>query len=323
MMDYDALCAERDGLRKGRRLARDRARQLHRGHQPVCNVLRHRRRPHIGPGRGDDPPRRARQRVRLDRRHRAGPGHGDRRRPGRGDRDGGSHRAGQGDLGRYRAHALWRAAPGASRAAGIGGEAIAQSGKALRAQILERRRRPCSRPRRRASTSGTGVVVDRETGAERIGLDEIGPHLLFPPRYPAAGLPGRAGRDPPLRAQGLPLRLHQRGAGRLCRDRRRDRVPQAAEPLVRRGLRHRHQPADGRRADPRRHRPGARRGALGALRLRRGGPAPERHHGGLSGAAVERALRHRVRPRGLDDRLVRARRQGGRRGRHLRRARRW
>ncbi len=68
----------------------------------------------------------------------------------------------------------------ASRAAGIGGEAIAQSGKALRAQILD-----VAGVMLQAEAESldirNGVVVDRETGAERIGLDEIGRICYFRP----------------------------------------------------------------------------------------------------------------------------------------------
>ena len=68
----------------------------------------------------------------------------------------------------------------ASRAAGIGGEAIAQSGKALRAQILD-----VAGVMLQAEAESldirNGVVVDRDTGTERIGLDEIGRICYFRP----------------------------------------------------------------------------------------------------------------------------------------------
>ena len=68
----------------------------------------------------------------------------------------------------------------ASRAAGIGGEAIAQTGKALRAQILD-----VAAVMLQAEAGEldirNGVVVDQETGAERIGLDEIGRICYFRP----------------------------------------------------------------------------------------------------------------------------------------------
>ncbi|MDE0058096.1 MAG: molybdopterin-dependent oxidoreductase, partial [Defluviicoccus sp.] len=68
----------------------------------------------------------------------------------------------------------------ASRAAGIGGEAIAQTGKALRAQILDVAGVMLQAEAEELDIRG-GVVVDRETGAERIGLDEIGRICYFRP----------------------------------------------------------------------------------------------------------------------------------------------
>ncbi len=67
-----------------------------------------------------------------------------------------------------------------SRAAGIGGEAIAQAGKALRAQILEVAG-VMLQAEADALDIRNGVVVDRETGNERIGLDEIGRICYFRP----------------------------------------------------------------------------------------------------------------------------------------------
>ena len=55
------------------------------------------------------------------------------------------------------------------------------------------------------------------------------------------------------------VRLHQRHPGELSRGRHRHRLRQAAQALVRGGLRHRDQPAAGRRADPRRRGAGPRR----------------------------------------------------------------
>ena len=100
----------------------------------------------------------------------------------------------------------------ASRAAGIGGEAAWQAGKALRAERARRRgldpagRRPTPRhPRRR------GRRRRHRTRAHRPRRGRA--HRLFPPRHAAARLPGRAGGDAPLRAARLAVRLHQRHPG--------------------------------------------------------------------------------------------------------------
>ena len=68
----------------------------------------------------------------------------------------------------------------ASRAAGIGGEAVAQAGRALRGQIL---RAAGIMLQEDASTLDirNGVVVDADTGAERIGLDEVGRICYYRP----------------------------------------------------------------------------------------------------------------------------------------------
>ena len=68
----------------------------------------------------------------------------------------------------------------ASRAAGIGGEAVAQAGRALRGQILSAAGIMLQED---ASTLDirNGVVVDADTGAERIGLDEVGRICYYRP----------------------------------------------------------------------------------------------------------------------------------------------
>lgn len=67
-----------------------------------------------------------------------------------------------------------------SRAAGIGGEAVAQAGRALREQVLEAagimlQAAPDTLDIR------NGVVVDADSGTERLGLDEIGRVCYFRP----------------------------------------------------------------------------------------------------------------------------------------------
>ena len=67
-----------------------------------------------------------------------------------------------------------------SRAAGIGGEAVAQAGRALREQILVAAGAMLQED---AATLDirNGVVVDSDTGNERIGLDEIGRICYYRP----------------------------------------------------------------------------------------------------------------------------------------------
>ncbi len=68
----------------------------------------------------------------------------------------------------------------ASRAAGIGGEAVAQAGRALRQQILRAAAVMLQEEAENLDIQG-GVVVDRGTGAERIGLDEVGRVCYYRP----------------------------------------------------------------------------------------------------------------------------------------------
>ena len=154
----------------------------------------------------------------------------------------------------------------ASRAAGIGGEAAWQAGKALRANVLAAAA-SILQADPQALDIRAGVVVDADTGRERMGTRGSRAHRLFPPRHPAARLPGRVAGDAPLRPARLAVRLHQRRAGVISRGRHHDRLRDAAQALVRRGLRHRDQPAARRRANPRRHRAGHRRRIARALRL--------------------------------------------------------
>ena len=69
----------------------------------------------------------------------------------------------------------------ASRAAGIGGEAAWQAGKALRANVARGRGDRSCRPTPKALDIRNGVVVDADTGRERIGLDEVARIAYFRP----------------------------------------------------------------------------------------------------------------------------------------------
>src|SRR3954447_4086654 len=68
----------------------------------------------------------------------------------------------------------------ASRAAGIGGEAAWQAGKALRANVLAVAG-SILQAKPEALDIANGVVVDKDTGTERIGLDEVARIAYFRP----------------------------------------------------------------------------------------------------------------------------------------------
>ena len=109
----------------------------------------------------------------------------------------------------------------ASRAAGIGGEAAWQAGKALRANVLAVAA---------SILQAKPDALDIRNGASSIAPAapsawprRAGAHRLFPPRHAAARLPGRADGDAPLRAARLAVRLHQRHPGEPRRGRHRDR----------------------------------------------------------------------------------------------------
>jgi carbon-monoxide dehydrogenase large subunit len=156
----------------------------------------------------------------------------------------------------------------ASRAAGIGGEAAWQAGKALRANVLAaRRRRLDSAGRPEGARHPRRHRRRRRHRARAHAARRSRACRLFPSRHAAARLSGGVRGDAPLRAARLAIRLHQRRAGLAPRSRPRHRRGDAAAALVRRGLRHGDQSAARRRADPRRHRAGDRRRAPRALHL--------------------------------------------------------
>ena len=68
----------------------------------------------------------------------------------------------------------------ASRAAGIGGEAAWQAGKALRANVLAAAA-SILQADPKALDIRAGVVVDADTGRERMGLDEVARVVYFRP----------------------------------------------------------------------------------------------------------------------------------------------
>ena len=100
----------------------------------------------------------------------------------------------------------------ASRAAGIGGEAAWQAGKALRDNVLAVAG-SILQAKPETLDIRNGIVVDSGTGTERLAPRRAGAHRLFPARHAAARLPGRTDGDAPLRAARLAVRLHQRHPG--------------------------------------------------------------------------------------------------------------
>ncbi len=154
----------------------------------------------------------------------------------------------------------------ASRAAGIGGEAAWQAGKALRANVLAvagsiLQAKPDTMDIR------NGVVVDKDTGTERIGLDEVARIAYFRPDTLPPGFQAElvATRHYVPRAWAFSF-TNGAQASWLEVDTDTGFI-KLLEALVRRGLRHGDQPAAGRRAGARRHRAGARRRAVRALPL--------------------------------------------------------
>ena len=202
------------------------------------------------------------ERLRRDRRDRAGAGDGGGHLAGRGDRRRGASRAPQDRDRRHRPHPLRGRHVGLAggrhrrRGGGPGGPRPPAADPPRGGHHAPGRRREARHPER----GGGGRGVRRR--AHRPRRDR--PHLLLPPRHPAGRLPVRAGRHPPLRPAQVPLRLHQRGAGLVPRGRCRDRLHHPPRPLVHRGLRDGHQPAPRGRADPGRHRAGSRRPPSGS-----------------------------------------------------------
>ena len=242
-LKFEALVASRlarqaprhDGLRGAARRAgalaregrpsRHRLRQLHRGDQPERRLLRRRRRAHLLAGRRDGAARRHRRGHLPVERHRAGPGRRGHHRADRRDRLRRADRARARHPRRHRQHALWRRHLGVARRRHRrrGGAAGRQG--AARERAHGRRHDPASGAAHR-STSATVVVVDADSGRERMRPRRTGAHHLLPPRHAAARFPGGARRDPPFRAAQIPLRLHQRHPGLLSRGRYGDRLHQ-------------------------------------------------------------------------------------------------
>ncbi len=197
----------------------------------------------------------------------------------------------------------------ASRGAGIGGEAALQAAKVLRKNILDVAAAILQSSSAELDLAGN-AIVNASDGASRMELRELARIVYFRPDTLPPGHPAGADGDPPLRAARISVRLHQWRSGLMAGGRHRHRLRQALEALGGRGLRHHHQSATGRRADPGRRGAGPRCGAVREVRLRRARTADQRQHGRLSGADVRRNARYRYRPCGVADLGDGAGRQG-------------
>ena len=154
----------------------------------------------------------------------------------------------------------------ASRAAGIGGEAAWQAGKALRGNVLAAAA-SILQADPKALDIRAGIVVDADTGRERMPLDEVARVVYFRPDTLPPGFQAEFVVTRHYVPRAWPFAFTNGvQASYLEVDITTGEV-HAAQALVRRGLRHRDQSAARRRADPRRHRAGDRRRALRALPL--------------------------------------------------------
>ena len=207
----------------------------------------------------------------------------------------------------------------ASRAAGIGGEAAWQAGKALRGNVLAVAGAMLQAKPEELDIRN-GVVVDKASGTERLALEELARVAYFRPDT----LP------PGFQAELMATRHY---------------VPRAWPFAFTNGIQASYLEVDtdtgfvkllkhwcvedcGTIINPQlvdeQIRGGVVQGIGAALfehcLLRRARPDAQRQHGRLSGADGGGDARHRLRPRGLAHRRQRARRQGRRRSRHRRRA---
>ena len=160
------------------------------------------------------------------------------------------------------------AAPGPGAAPASAARRRWQAGKALRQNILEVGGRHAAGRRRERSTSATAASSMPPSGAERMALEEFGRIAYFrPDTLPPASQPELMVTRHYV-PKDYPFAFTNGMQALLRRGRHRDRLRQAAQALVRRGLRHGPQPAARRRADPRRHRAGHRRRAVRGVPLR-------------------------------------------------------
>ncbi len=215
LMDYDALRRQRaGGGARARRVPRDRARELHRAHQPGPGVLRRRRRAHLGPGRRHGAAgRRGGLTVQASVTEQ-GQGTGAILTQIAADAMGVPLEPGAGAARRHRRDPVRRRHLGVARRRHRRRGGVAGGPGAARAGADAGRQHPAggaghARHRDGAVVDAAGRAADRARGA--------GAHRVFPARHPAAGRAGGAGRHPPLRAARVSVRLHQRRPGFLAR----------------------------------------------------------------------------------------------------------
>ena len=202
----------------------------------------------------------------------------------------------------------------ASRSTVLAGNAVAASGRAVRAKLV-----------RAAARLLEAAETDLEVEEGRVFVrGSPGRALTFASivRGEPADLPGPGRGRARLRGDHVPGRAHRDLRERGPRGRRRGRSrdgPHPAAPLRGRPrLRPRDQSDARGRADPRRGRPGDRRGSRRGDRLRRGRAAPHGLADGLRVAAGRRAAVHRDGPPRAPLAAQPARGQGRGRGRrHL------
>ena len=132
----------------------------------------------------------------------------------------------------------------ASRAGGIGGEAAWQAGKALRGNVLAAAA-SILQAKAEALDIRNGVVVDADSGRERIGLDEVARVCYFRPDTLPPGFQAELMATRHYVPRAWPFAFTNGVQASLPRSRHRDRLCQTPETLVRGGLRHRDQSTTG------------------------------------------------------------------------------
>jgi aerobic carbon-monoxide dehydrogenase large subunit len=138
----------------------------------------------------------------------------------------------------------------ASRAAGIGGEAAWQAGKAVRAGVLAVPGQVLQAEPASLDIRG-GVVVDCADGRQRIGLDEIARITYFRPDTLPPGFQAELVATRHYVPKAWPFAFTN-GIQASHVENIENGPRELAQALVRRGLRHRHQPAACRGTDSRR-----------------------------------------------------------------------
>ena len=226
-------------------LSRHRLCELRRGDQSERGVLRRRRREDFRAGRRHGAARRDRRDLLPHRRVRAGSG----RRGG----DRAMRRDRRSAFRSTRFASSWATPTTRPTAAAPGRRARPASAAKPRGRPARRCGRTCS------SVAGSilqakpddldirnGVVVDRETGTERMPLHELARICYFRPDTLPAGVQAELVATRHYVPRACAFAFTNGIQAQLSRGRYRLRLREAAQALVRRGLRHRDQPAAGR-----------------------------------------------------------------------------